>query len=371
MADQRLVDYIKHALKQGISINQVEKALIKEGWSKWDVDSAIDVIVEEKERNQFMNEPYAMQKSSRVHTTQIPGTTESTASPDQNYPEQGGKEELIVDAKKTEPVKTRPLLKDKGKNKPATLKTRQGSMGVFTKFKMILTHPGKFFQAVKDEKGYEAPVKYYLFLLFIQIIIANAVLFISMTLGAAFFDPSLISPLMGMFTLSTIDNFISANISLVMSVIVLFITAGFYSIFIKLFKGKGGVLGTFKGIVYGYTPYAILTVISIPIYLLIASSIIPADISGGINPLSDMMQFSFSSIMLPVIILSIISLVFFIWSLYLQLKGLSVFHEISMWRVLGALIISVLILVVIVTFILSMILMLFMLTMFNPSTMVT
>jgi hypothetical protein len=99
MADQRLVDYIRHSLKQNVPINQLEKALIKEGWSKWDVNGAIDVIVEEKEKGQFMNEPYTMQGSSRMHTNQ---SSEAVSSPDQNYPEQNIGGETTGNALKSE-----------------------------------------------------------------------------------------------------------------------------------------------------------------------------------------------------------------------------------------------------------------------------
>jgi hypothetical protein len=334
MADPRLVDYIKHGLKSGTPIEHMEKALISEGWRKKDVDEAIDVIIEEREKEHII----PTHQAPKVYTTKVP--------------------ELMGEEKFSgQPQEQPPGQPETPPEPPA--ESQYKSMGVFSKFKMVLAHPGKFFQAVKAEKGYEGPVKYYLFLLFIQIIIANIVLYLSLTLGAAFFDPSLINPLMGMFALTTVSDFLFANISLVMSIVVLFIIAWFFNIFLRLLKGKGRMVDTLKGIVYAYTPNVILTLITIPIALLILFSILPS-----ISPGNIFLDFNLAEMPLETLILSLMSVVFLIWTLYLELKGLSVFHEISIWRVLGALILGIIVLYVIIGIVFGLVIGLFFLGMF-------
>ncbi len=324
MADPRLVDYIKHALKSGTPIDHIERALINEGWRKQDVDEAIDTIIEEREQ-----EPVVPQQAPTAYTTRVPELMGEEKSPEQPP----GQPEAPPEPSTESPYK---------------------SMGVFTKFKMILRHPGKFFEAVKAEKGYEAPVKYYLFLLFIQIIIANAVLYLSLTMGAAFFNPSLINPLMSMFTITTVSNFLFANISLVLTIVILFVTAWFFNIFLRLFKGKGRMVDTFKGIVYAYTPNVILTIISIPISLLILFSILPS-----LSPGNLLLELNLVEMSLATLVFSLMSIAFLIWTLYLELKGLSIFHEISMLRVLGALILGIIVLYVIIGIVLGLVIGLF------------
>jgi hypothetical protein len=303
MADPRLIDYVKRYLNAGYSVDQIERNLLDVGWNMREIDEAII---------QARTQVPAPMHGAPVYTTSIP-----RAEPERRPPEQPAGQQAAS--------------------------TEYKPMGVFTKFKMVLIHPGRFFNAVKPEKGYESPVKYYLFLLFIQIVIANAILYLSLTLGAAFFDPSLINPLMGLFTLTTVNNFLFANITLVLSVIVLFIMAGIMNVFLKALGGRAGMPDTFKGIVYAYTPNVILTIISVPIYLLMfqMSPIFGSsgvNITSGFDPsaLTAYMENIFSIIT----IMEILSVIFLVWGLYLELKGLSTFHEISMFRVFGAIILT-------------------------------
>ncbi len=331
MADPRLVDYVRHGLKSGISIEHMEKALIKEGWRKQDIDEAIDVIVDEREKDIIPEH-----QAPTAYKTKVPELMGGEEAPGQPRQPQG----------------------EPGKPPESTPEPGSKAMGVFSKFKMILRHPGKFFQAVKAEKGYEAPVKYYLFLLFIQIIIANAILYLSLTFGAAFFEPSLINPLLGMFAITTVNNFLFANIVLVLNIVFVFIAAWFFNIFIRLFKGRGRMVDTFKGIVYAYTPNVILTIIIIPIYLLILFSLIESFSAGTL--------FSMDILTLAPLEMTfaILSFVFVIWTLYLELKGLSIFHEISMLKVFVALIVGGVVLSIIISVVFGLFFAFFFLGMF-------
>ena len=327
MVDSRLVDYIRRGLAEGYRIEHMERALIREGWRSKEIDEAIDAILDEREKAHLVG----TQAEPLVYMTKVPelmgggNPPEPPGQPEETPPEYHG--EAPPEPHAEPPVKT---------------------MGIFTGFRMVLRHPGKFFQSVKTEKGYEAPVKYYLFLLFIQIIIANLVLYVSLTIGSAFFDPSLINPLMGIFALTTVTDFLFANIYLVLTIILLFVTAWFFNIFLRLFGGKGRMVDTFKGIVYSYTPNVILTIVSIPIMLLIFYSLIPLPESLTLSTIT--LETS-----IPELALYIISVVFLIWMVYLELKGLSVLHEISMPRVLTALIAAFAVFWIIITVVLGIV----------------
>lgn len=305
MVDSRLVDYIKRGLAEGYRIEHMERALIREGWKSKEIDEAIDAILDERDKAHLVG----IQAEPLVYMTRVP--------------------ELVREAP-PEPPDLEPLEAGPEKPEPAP-EPLPKAMGIFTRFRMVFRHPGKFFQTVKTEKGYETPVKYYLFLLFMQIIIANIVLYISLTIGSAFFDPSLINPLMGIFALTTV-SFLFANVYLILSIALVFAMAWFFNVFLRLFGGKGRMVDTLKGIVYSYTPNVILTMISIPIIILAFYSLIPPLSASTlyINPFEASANTMLSSL----------SLMFLIWMAYLELKGLSVFHEVSMLRVLTALVVA-------------------------------
>ncbi len=177
---------------------------------------------------------------------------------------------------------------------------KSGSIpGVIEKFKLCFLHPNQLFDRVKDEQGYEGPIKFYLLIAFINLIIANIILITLVTLMPpvaellGFIGP--IEIIGGLFS-----NIINTNLTIIFSVLGTFLSAGFVHLFALIFGAKGGYHSTYKAIVYCTGP----SIFILPVSLI------------------------------PFVGL-FISLSISIWTLYLFLKGLSVFHNISMARAFG------------------------------------
>ena len=114
-------------------------------------------------------------------------------------------------------------------------------MGILVRFRAVLFHPREFFDAVKPEQGYETPVRFYLFLAFIQVVMLNLIV-----LAAVSIDPSVLDPGMGFGTVLVMvfSNLIFTNIFVLVAIAITFVSAGYLHIFVRLFGGSGGYQNT-------------------------------------------------------------------------------------------------------------------------------
>lgn len=304
MADQRLVDYIRSYMSAGYSASQIEQSLVNAGWDRRSIREA-------------MNES-GMRPAFRMPTAPV-----ATGQP---VPQAAGTQQPSQQGAQAAPV-------------------QRLNIGIFGRFLAVLGSPGRFFMMVKPEKGYDTPVKYYLFLMFIQIIIANALLGLSLWLGSAFFDPSLVNPLMGIIGINTAADFLFANVGLAINIVLLFAVAWLLNKIIRAMGGKGELVDTLKGLVYSYTPNVILTLVSLPLVL--------GMMVMGIDP---------GMILVVGSISFVISLVFGVWVLYLSLKSQAVFHDISMGKAFGAFLATGFIIYIIITAIMFVFIMMFLST---------
>jgi hypothetical protein len=288
MIDSRLVDYISQGIEAGHSPHRMRQALINAGWPHQQVDEAIR---------------YAL--SQHIPHLQQPGA-QPQAYPQQAYPRQA-----------------RPVAGQAG---PA----QQRPMGVLGKFRTVLAHPGQFFDAVKGEQGYEAPVKFYLFLLLIDLIAINAI----MLFAASIFLP--LSGLdaglgIGAISLLLLSNLLIANLSVVLSIIGTFIGAGFMHIFAFIFGARKGYQNTYKAMIYSAAP----SVLMWPLLGLLLVDLWAAMAAAA---------------------------AVYIWMLILQIKGLSRLHEIS-----GARAFAIVFAPILIALALMGVVILFVLSIFNPA----
>lgn len=326
MADSRLAEYLRMGLEAGHSLERMEKALIKEGWSRDDVDDAIDSLIQQKEKQEMMT----------GHLSHLPEELQlqGNETPETRLPEAHGEQGPIkrIQRKPQGKVPERPIDKP-----PDPAQPQQRSMGVVSKFKGVLAHPTAFFQSVRDEKGYEAPVKYYLFLVAIEIIVANAVLVAAMFIGSgadSLFTDS-ISDMLSL-GLGVASQFIFINIAVILSIVAVFIVSAIMSRVLRIFGGEGSMADTFKGVVYASTPLTLMVIIILPVSIFMQVSALGMISSGsGADPFSGLMSFGIS-----VILVAVLEIAFSIWTLYLTLKGQSIFHGISKARVFGACIVT-------------------------------
>ena len=265
MTEKRILEYINRTLDQGFHMDAIRLHLIKTGWPENEVDNAIKTVYRER------NQPSA--KAS------VPFT--------------GG---VCV------------------------------SMGVLSKMRLIVRKSGDFFRAVEGERGYECPVKFYLFLLLIQAVMGNVLILLVPAGLLAGMEGSLINPLLGMLIIRSLTDLILVNISVAISVLLTILIASFLHLFVRLMRGSGGPQATFKAVVYSYTPNVILTVI--------AAVIVAISLAVSLAyPSLEIIAYAYLAIPL-------ISIPFLLWSLYLEVRGLSVFHRISGFKSLVAVVLS-------------------------------
>jgi hypothetical protein len=208
------------------------------------------------------------------------------------------------------------------------------SIGVKTKLKLVVTNPRKFFKVVENEKGYECPIVYYLFLLLIQVIMSNIFIILMPAGFLLSLEGFVINPLLVMLIVESFRDLIMINLSVGISIVVTFLVAFFVHCFVRLFKGSGGIEGTFKAIIYSYTPNMLLTVASaLLVAVFIAISLINTSISLiGLVP----------------VIIPFFTIFFFLWAIYLEVRGLAVFHKMSQLKALLTVVLSGIILLVVV-----------------------
>ena len=163
------------------------------------------------------------------------------------------------------------LYKKYGKSNP--------SLSFTEKVKKVMTSPTEFFEKIKGEEGIGEAFKYYI----IFSLIYN-LLFGTLTI----FGLSGI-PMEQMGFLASLGFFLPV-VFFVLGIILMFISTGIIHVFARVFGGNGDYPATFKAMVYGATPSLLL----------------------GWLPF--------------------VGIIFAIYSLYLQIKGISTLHRVSMGR---------------------------------------
>lgn len=185
-------------------------------------------------------------------------------------------------------------------------------MGFLQKIKMVLRHPSDFFERVRDEKIGEA-IKFYLVLYIISLILMVG-LDITMT--------------------REIENIASYSVLLVLpivGIVGLFISTGITHLFVRLLKGKGHVYDTCKVVIYSMIPSFLIGFLESVFLTFIKTS--------------ETMSFGHIMTTWFLVLLGVIS---FVYSLYLEVVGLSKYHNISKKRALAALVIPILIFIILV-----------------------
>ncbi len=167
------------------------------------------------------------------------------------------------------------------------------TLGIPEKIKKILLSPSELFNAVKSEEGFKNAF-IYLALMSIVSIVLNY--FLSSQYSAMLAGLGLPSAL-GIAIILVIWLF---------GLIASFIAVGFFHIFVYLLGGKEGFSSTYKAFAYASTPSNLL----------------------GWIPY--------------------IGIIFSLWSLYLEVKGISMLQNMSMGRALAAILIPIIIVAIVI-----------------------
>ncbi len=240
MIDRKLNDYVKKYINSGYDRNQIRHTLMNSGWSRSQVDEAIG---------------HALSK----HPAPYPH--------DQDQEEQA----------------------------PPPLTP----MGILRRFRQVLFHPKGFFVSVASEKDYERPVKFYLLITLVEVIMMNLLALASFSLNPQDFDPGLGY---GLLIALALSDLIFANVMVILAIGLTFVSAGYLHLFISLFGGKGGYQSTYKLTVYSSAP-AVFFLLSLPLALA-----------------SPFITFA-------------VALVSGLWAFVIQITGISVFHRMTGARI--------------------------------------
>jgi len=219
--------------------------------------------------------------------------------------------------------------------------------GFFWKLKNVLIHPGRFFQTVKPETGIGNAFIFMLVISFMNVIVAAAILM---------FAVSMIAPLLSdpVFAAVPYASFLSLIMTLgviyifgayALSIGVSFLLVGITNVFVSFAGGKKGFYQTFKGLAYSGAPG-----IFIPPVLLIAFVFL---LSGTIDS-------SIGLLLMP------FSLFIGLWSLYLAIRGISAFQEISAGRAFTAIVFTGIVLIVASFILVSLLASMFLMSYFAP-----
>lgn len=190
---------------------------------------------------------------------------------------------------------------------PAIIPALVNSVDIIETVKGFLMQPVESFRKARKTSIGDA-IKYFLLLL-----IVNAILTVIVDLVLASAVLSVINQAMGhmgmgeLFLMGTIGVVVGAIILVILSLILLFVVAGWLHLFVYLLGGRKGYVETVKAMIFGSTPYMVIG--WIPVIGLFV---------GGI------------------------------WSLILEILGIRELHAISTGRALGAVILAMLILVIII-----------------------
>ncbi len=185
--------------------------------------------------------------------------------------------------------------------------------GFLGKIKDLFLHPGKFFESVKGEGLKPAFVMFIVFFL------------ISNVVSTALQPPSLLNPL-------------ASLISILIVFALNFFFFALMHIFVMLLGGKKGIKQTFKALMYASVPITIVsTILGSAAFGFVGAAFNVANLVSLLNPAA----------ILAIGILILLSVVIFVWSIYLQGLGLGKLHGISTARGIVAAIIAPVILIVI------------------------
>ena len=157
------------------------------------------------------------------------------------------------------------------------------------KAKAVLLTPSKFFDSVKKERSIKESVLFF-----------SVVTIISTILNYVF-SPDSYATLVGTLGL---PGPVVVIVTVIFSVALSFLMFGFFHLFVMLLGGKQGYKETYKAFAYGSAPTVL-----------------------GWIPIAGFL--------------------FSLWSLYLEVKGISILHKITIWRALGAIALAIVVIVII------------------------
>ncbi len=176
--------------------------------------------------------------------------------------------------------------------------SNEEKMSLKDKIKNVILNPSVFFERIKYEKGIMEAFKYLAILSLINLFVGIA--------SFTFSIPSIIYYFSGIANIPFLAGvkFLIPFITYIFGIIFSFIWAGIVHIFTRIVRGKGKYADSYKAIVYGATPTLLLG--WIPFVGFVAN----------------------------------------LYSLYLQLKGISKLHQISMLRALVAIVVIPLLIII-------------------------
>lgn len=166
-------------------------------------------------------------------------------------------------------------------------------LGIPEKIKKVLLSPSEFFNAVKSEEGFKNAFAY---LALISIVSVALNYFISSQYRVMLVELGLPSAL----------GIAIVLVIWLLGLILSFIVVGFVHIFVYLLGGKEGFSNTYKAFAYASTPSSLF----------------------GWIPF--------------------IGIIFSLWSLYLEIKGISMLQKMGMGRALAAIIIPIMVIVIVI-----------------------
>ncbi|MCX6814095.1 MAG: Yip1 family protein [Candidatus Aenigmarchaeota archaeon] len=292
VADPRIIQYIRQQMNAGFRKSQIYDALLEAGWYKEEIDEAFYEVANQA-YSKFEPEPAPSQETYELH-------------PKKPLPE-----------------------------KP----------GFFWKLRNVLFHPGRFFDAVKNEKGITKALGFLGILSFIFFIITLVVLLFAPYLLQSFLQNPLLQQIFQYILLISLLNLLNPLNLLVNYVIILALTligAAIIHFFVYILRGSKGFYQTYKALMYASAPIIFLALI-FPLYFL-----------SYLYPFADLTA-------MGLIIITVF------WSLYIAIKGLSKLHDISFLKAIAAVVIIPLIIIIIMFFVASMFPLSFFSGMFNLS----
>ncbi len=291
-ADPRIIQYIREQMDAGFRRQQISDALLEAGWYKEEIDQAFFEVANQA-YSKYEPEPAPSQENYELH-------------PKKPLPE-----------------------------KP----------GFFWKFRNALFHPGRLFEAVKNEKGITKALGFFGMLSFIDFIITLAVLLFAPYLLQSLLQYPIMKQIFQYILLIPLIGLLDPLNLLINYVIVFAFTllgAALVHFFVYILRGSRGFYQTYKALMYASAPIVFLALV-FPLFLFSTDYPFMAFLAIGLM------------------------LIVGFWSIYIAIKGLSKLHEISALKALVALVIFPLIILVALSFVAFMFLSTFFLGLFNPS----
>ena len=177
--------------------------------------------------------------------------------------------------------------------------------GYFSKLSSVLFSPAKFFKQIKAQQGLWQPFKFLLitYLIFSGLFSLFLVLALTVFISLLYNSFPILEFFLGMipFYQILLSILVFVIIFLVLSLLMSFVGAGILHLFVRLFRGKGNYLQTYKAGSYA-SAVMLFVIVNILLYLL------------------------------PVVgsaLYYLASLVILVWQIIIMIQGLSLFHEMS------------------------------------------